>query len=764
VANETNGTWGTAVEVPGTATLNTGTAQVNSVSCASAGSCTIGGLYQDSAGSFQAFVDTETSGTWGTAQELSGTPTLNAGGFAGVNTVSCASAGNCAIAGSYEDSSGRSQTLVDNETNGTWGTAAEVPGTATLNAGGTAEAFSVSCPSAGNCTVGGEYTDSSGHLQAFTADETSGTWGSAEEVPGSATLNAGGSAQTSSVSCASAGNCTVGGTYSDSSHSNQAFVAEETNGTWGSAEEVPGSATLNTTGNAHLASVSCASAGNCATVGTYDGGEVFVANETNDTWSNAEELPGTATLNTSASAFINSVSCPSAGNCTTGGSYEDSSEHNQAFVADEVNGTWGSAQELSGSATLNAGGYALVNSVSCASAGDCAVGGSYEDSNSATQAFVDDETESSVVTTSATKTTLAATTASSGLQLTATVTGASGSTGTPAGTVTFTDGSTTVGSAAVGSTGTASVTDHSLPAGANNFTATYAPSSTSPFTGSSGTLTQTYPIALTWVSPGSPAISGTDAVGDTLTANGGTWGPTGVREAYQWYASGTAISGATGTTLALGTAEFGKNITVEVTGFEAGDISVTATSPQTTAIAKGALASATPVITNTAKVGYTLRITTGTWTSGTTFTYQWLANGSKISGATGATLLMGTAEYGKKISVQVTGSATDYNSTTKTSAQTATVAAGSLTAPTPKVYGTLKPGYYLRITLGTWTSGTTLKYQWLANGSKISGATSSSLKLGTAEEGKKISVEVTGSKTDYTTITRTSAQTGTIAK
>ena len=55
---------------------------------------------------------------------------------------------------------------------GTWGTAKEVPGTATLNAGGSAAVWSVSCASAGNCSAGGGYTDSSGHGQAFVVSET----------------------------------------------------------------------------------------------------------------------------------------------------------------------------------------------------------------------------------------------------------------------------------------------------------------------------------------------------------------------------------------------------------------------------------------------------------------------------------------------------------------------------------------------------------------------------------------------------------------
>src|SRR5207248_1428871 len=82
---------------------------------------------------------------------------------------------------------------------GTWGTAAEVPGTAALNQGGNAETSSVSCASASNCSAGGYYSDSSGSQQAFVVSQASGTWGTAIEVPGAAALNQGGNAETSSV-------------------------------------------------------------------------------------------------------------------------------------------------------------------------------------------------------------------------------------------------------------------------------------------------------------------------------------------------------------------------------------------------------------------------------------------------------------------------------------------------------------------------------------------------------------------------------------
>jgi hypothetical protein len=397
-AAATGGTWGTAEQVPGTAALNTGgTARVVSISCSAAGSCGAGGLYLESSGGSQAFVVSKADGTWGTAEEAPGTAALNAGGSAGINSVSCASAGNCSAGGSYVDSSGHTQAFVINETNGSWRQAKEVRRTAALNKGGVAVINSVSCHSAGNCSAGGYYTDSSDHQQAFVVSEVKGTWGRAAELRGIAKLNAGGSAAITSLSCGSAGNCSAGGYYTDGSGNQQVFVARQTNGAWHPAIEIPGTAALNADGHAVLNSLSCGSAGNCSAGGYYTqitaDEQAFVVSETNGTWGTAEEVPGTAALNTGGFAATLSVSCASAGNCSAGGSYIDSSAV-EPFVVSETRGTWGTATPVPGVAALNEGGtYAATTSLSCASAGNCSAGGVYTDVARDQQVFVVSQTD-----------------------------------------------------------------------------------------------------------------------------------------------------------------------------------------------------------------------------------------------------------------------------------------------------------------------------------------------------------------------------------
>lgn len=82
----------------------------------------------------------------------------------------------------------------------------------------------------------------------------------------------------------------------------------------------------------------------------------------------------------------------------------------------------------------------------------------------------------------------------------------------------------------------------------------------------------------------------------------------------------------------------------------------------------------------------------------------------------------------------------------------------------PSVSGTPKVGVKLTARAGTWTpSGAAYKYQWLANGAAISGATASTYTPAAAVQGKKLSVKVTASKTGFAAKSATSNQTAAVA-
>jgi hypothetical protein len=386
-----SGTWGSTEVVPGTAVLNTqGDAAVASVSCPSTGNCAVGGFYEtliNGHNHTRPFVDSQTNGRWHIARQVPGITALSGvGNYAAVTSLSCASAGNCVAGGGYSVGlhGETGQAWLASETDGTWSAAQEVTGFADSSI------LSVSCGAPGDCTAGGDYAASNpGPMEAFVISETDGTWGTPEEVPGTATLNTGGAAEIFSVSCPSAGTCGADGYYTGSGTvDHQAFVVNETGGTWGTAQQVPGLATLNAGGNARLESMSCSSAGNCSAGGEYSPGsglDAFVVSETDGTWGTAQQVTG---LTTGASTEISAVSCATAGNCSAGGQYIlDGLD--QPFVVNQKHGTWGKAQEVPGLGTLDAGGFAGVTAVSCGAAGDCSATGAYNvDGTSAEQAFV----------------------------------------------------------------------------------------------------------------------------------------------------------------------------------------------------------------------------------------------------------------------------------------------------------------------------------------------------------------------------------------
>ncbi len=177
----------------------------------------------------------------------------------------------------------------------------------------------------------------------------------------------------------------------------------------------------------------------------------------------------------------------------------------------------------------------------------------------------------------------------------------------------------------------------------------------------------------------------------------------------------------------------------------------------------------TATASGTAKVGQTLNATlsVSSGTIGTATGYTWYSGSTVISGATAASYSLTAADAGQTIKVAIAVKYTSWGSSctfTKTSAATAAVASGDLTAPTPTISGTAKVGATLTAVPGGWNPGTaTLTYQWNRGGTAISGATSASYVATTTDLNASLTVSVTGVLTGYTTVTKTSAATAAVA-
>ncbi|MFT4229309.1 MAG: hypothetical protein QM602_03365 [Microbacterium sp.] len=257
-----------------------------------------------------------------------------------------------------------------------------------------------------------------------------------------------------------------------------------------------------------------------------------------------------------------------------------------------------------------------------------------------------------------------------------------------------------------------------------------------------------------------PVVSGTLRVGGTLTTTTGPW-PDGTTFQYRWYADGEEIAGARASTLVLTSAQRGTHIEAAVFGEKPGEDGYESKfSGLTGAVAAGKLTAANPTISGSVAHGSTLTAKPGTWTSKTSFSYQWYANGRAISKATKSTFTLASAQKGKKITVKVTGKKSGYTTVAKTSKATGKVA----TAAKPKISGTAKVGAKLTAKPGTWTKGTTFSYRWYADGKAISKATKSTFTIAAAQVGKKVTVTVTGRKSGYATVSKTSKATARVLK
>jgi hypothetical protein len=280
------------------------------------GNCTVVGWYRDASNAQQPFVEDEVNGSWGFFQPVGNLPRINTGLLAELNSVSCQSPGNCTAAGEYTTLGGTPQAFLVAEVSGSWRQGGPVIFALPPSTG-----RAVSCPASGECTLTGTSADVNGHAQVYILGTSTGDLDQFQFAPGTVALNVGGTALDNSVSCASDGNCVLVGHYTDATGRWQPFIAEESGGTWQNAITVPGIATLDAGHFSDLQSVSCPSPGNCAALGFYvdasGNGQVFTTDEVNGTWGSAARPPGQS----SQGIFFpqSHVSCWSAGNCVSGG-------------------------------------------------------------------------------------------------------------------------------------------------------------------------------------------------------------------------------------------------------------------------------------------------------------------------------------------------------------------------------------------------------------------------------------------------------------
>jgi hypothetical protein len=138
----------------------------------------------------------------------------------------------------------------------------------------------------------------------------------------------------------------------------------------------------------------------------------------------------------------------------------------------------------------------------------------------------------------------------------------------------------------------------------------------------------------------------------TFTATTGTWSGTALVYLYQWFFNGTAISGATGSTLTTNVAAGNYYCTVISQNVVGNSQAVVSNSIVVYAVAP--INSVAPIVTQSNML---LSCSTGTWSSTTSsFTYQWFKNNTPISGANNATYTIQAIDFGATLKCEVTTS------------------------------------------------------------------------------------------------------------
>ena len=259
--------------------------------------------------------------------------------------------------------------------------------------------------------------------------------------------------------------------------------------------------------------------------------------------------------------------------------------------------------------------------------------------------------------------------------------------------------------------------------------------------------------------PKLPTFSGIQMTGETLTLNEREYTNDGEVTSVTWLRNGKAIADATGDSYTLTPDDKGTVISVKVVATSEGYLSSTSTSVATQKIGDHIFepeADASLVHDDT----FVLTADPALGESGTDakLTYKWLRDGKAISKATKASYKLVTADYDKKISVEITVTKVDFTTLVLvTDEKNFSVLP---TSGTLKIDNT-KParGNTLTAITPTFDDAVAVSYQWYATGKAIKGATTSTFKVPSSYKGKVITVKVTAAAPGYLSYVKTSAKT-----
>ena len=249
-----------------------------------------------------------------------------------------------------------------------------------------------------------------------------------------------------------------------------------------------------------------------------------------------------------------------------------------------------------------------------------------------------------------------------------------------------------------------------------------------------------------------PELSGTAALGKTLTCSKGEWTGSPTSYAFQWLREKAPISAATENTYVVKAADQGHSVSCKVIALNGEGPSEPAESvelyvsgiPPAVIEPPGVIGSAKP------RVGESLTCARGVWEGAPppTFQYEWLRDHESVG--LGPAYMIGNGDRGHSMSCRV--KATNIENTAEAESSNSIYVPG--VPPGPPLEATIagepSVGSTLTCVEGTWTGAPPPKFtfQWLLNGVPITGATKSTFEVASADRGYAISCKVTGTNSE----------------
>lgn len=244
-------------------------------------------------------------------------------------------------------------------------------------------------------------------------------------------------------------------------------------------------------------------------------------------------------------------------------------------------------------------------------------------------------------------------------------------------------------------------------------------------------------------------IAGLAWQGLTLRAQPQVQDPDGVGPmSWQWYADGEPIAAAQSSSLLLGPGLAGRSIRLRGRYIDGGGTLETVWSePTTPVVNQEDPLQGTVTVLGTPSVGQGLRAALNVRDPDGigTLRYEWLANGFAIPGENSAELLVSPSLLGKTLQLRVGQTDALGNASNLTSQSTASVTAlAPVLAQQVIIGGTALEGAVLTATvqLAPGASPSSTRFQWLADGRPVEGATLATLPLDASLVGQTLSVAV----------------------